>query len=172
MRHCLNVNRLEIVMADDTNAFVTFVNGDTHLTHFENQWFIVLWNCAFNEDITSSDCCSNHERSRLNSILNNCMIGPVKFRNALNTDLFSSSADNFSPHLVQDVCQINDFRFPGGILNHRAALCQSCCHHNILGSTDTWEVQINLSTMQSLGSICLNIAIMLLNRCTQCFKAL
>ena len=67
---------------------------------------------------------------------------------ALNLDGVGAGTADVGAHGVQEVGQIHDVGFLGGVLNDGVAVCQSCGHHDVHGGTHGNHIQIDIGTVQ------------------------
>ena len=85
---------------------------------------------------------------RFDLIRNNGIKTAVQLLNAVYPDDAGTCAAHVAPHGVEEVGQVYDMGFPGGIFDDGPAFSQNRSQHDIHGGTDADHIQINICTMQ------------------------
>ena len=89
---------------------------------------------------------------------------------AFDTDHIRSRAPDTSPHLVQIVGQVDDFRLFRRIFQRSGPFRQAGCHHDIFRRAHAGEIQINIRSLEPVGRIGFHKAVILGNFRAQRFK--
>ena len=76
----------------------------------------------------------------------------MKFVNTFNDNNIRTSSSNVCSHIIQKCCYINDFRLTSRIFNNGAPFCFYCCKHGVNGSSDTYCIHVNTSSMKPLAT--------------------
>ena len=84
-------------------------------------------------------------------------------RDALDDNRGRSGAAHPGSHSIEHIGKVLDLRFTGGVFNHRFAFGRNRAHHGIFRSSDTWKIECDIGAVQTVGSGCLDIAVV-------CFK--
>ena len=71
----------------------------------------------------------------LNTVWNNLMETSIKMIHTINRNHIRTNTANLCAHFIKQGCDIDNFRFLGGILNNRTALRINGSHHDIDCST-------------------------------------
>ena len=83
----------------------------------------------------------------------------MQFFHALDGHDGRTRADNLGAHLVEHVGEIDDLGLAGGIVDNCGTLRAHGCHDEVLGRTDTGELERDGGTAQTLGRISVDVAV-------------
>ena len=117
--------------------------------------------------------CSQHESSCFNAVRYYSVFRSSQLVHTLNPYGVGSCTFYLCPHLVEEVGQVNDFRFLRSIFKVCGTLCQNCCHHDVFCGSHAGEVKIDGIPDESLtacGSF--NVIVLICDYSTQCFQPL
>ena len=106
-------------------------------------------------DALACNSSSNKEGSCLDAVGNDSVIGSVELFYPLDFDALGSGSGNPSTHGDKEIGEIDDFGFLCGSLDHRCALSEDCCHHDIAGSKDSRSVAPAKIDSGALEVLCL-----------------
>ena len=91
---------------------------------------------------------------------------------ALDGEGARAAALNFCAHACEEVDEVIDFGFEGGVLQDAYAFGEGCRHEDVDGRTDAgnWEVEVASGEATFAGGF--HIAVRDVNLCAECFEAL
>ena len=95
-----------------------------------------LGSTRFDRDSLSADRARHQERARFDPIRNDVMLCAVQFFHAFDDHAPRARAFDLRAHLVQEIRQIDDFRFGGRAFDHGDAFGQHRGHHDVVGAED------------------------------------
>ena len=89
---------------------------------------------AFDRDAFAANRARHQKRARFDPVRNDVVLGAVQFRHAFDDQAPRAGAFDFRAHLVQKICQIDNFRFLRRAFDHGRAFGQHRRHHHIVGA--------------------------------------
>ena len=146
-------------------------NPGTSLSQFRREGTQMFGDAAGNVERTTSHQAGDDEGSGLNAVGDDFVVCAVEFGNTLHTNGAGSRAFQLGTHFDQKVGQIDNFRFPRGILNHSLATSQRGGHQNIFGAGDGNAVKHDVCAAQAIGGGGFDVAVVLRDDGTQTFEA-
>ena len=93
-----------------------------------------------------------HERSGLDSVRDDPVLGSSEARHTLNSNRVGPGAFDFCPHLVEHIRQVFHFRFTGCVFQHRLTLGQGSRHQQVFGSRHADRIEMEMRALQTLGA--------------------
>ena len=114
-----------------------------HFFNLSNEAFDVFENDVIDADPLASCHSSRNIGPGFNPVRNNGVGTAMQMLHALNPDDASPGTANLSPHLVEEVNDINNFWFAGGILNNGLALGLHGCQDTVNGCPNTDHVHVD-----------------------------
>ena len=89
---------------------------------------------TFDRHTFPADRASDEERAGLDSIGNDVVFGAMQLGHAFNDQTPRASTLDLRAHLVEEIGEIDDFRFGGGAFDHRGAFGENGRHQDVIGS--------------------------------------
>src|SRR5690606_10413670 len=77
---------------------------------------------------------------------------------AVDDDRVSAGAGDFCTHRIQEVRQVDDFRFARRVFQHASAICQRSGHHDVFSTGNADDIEEEVRTAQATGR-CLGLDI-------------
>ena len=88
---------------------------------------------TFDRHTFPADRASDEERAGLDSIGNDVVFGAMQLGHAFDDQTSRASALDLRAHLVEEIGEIDDFRFGGGAFDHRGAFGENGRHEDVIG---------------------------------------
>jgi len=164
VRHCFYIDRLKLLRSPYSHPVVSNLQTHSGLAQFSEKGLQVLWNYVGDHNFSAGDGRGHNMGARLNPVWNNrvlCrpeifLLDPFNL-NGVHTGPFDPAAD-----AVDEILQVDDFRFLGRIPDDGHPAGQDGGHHDILGRAYAGHIQVNLRAGEPLGRSC-NIAVLFRN---------
>ncbi len=100
-------------------------------------------------DLAAGHCRSNEIGTRLDAIRNHRVVCAAQAGNPLDPDGTGSGAADAGAHRIQEIREIDDLRFAGGILQQGFALGERCRHHQVLGARNRHGIEHDMGAAQA-----------------------
>ena len=136
MRHGLDVGTHQRTVYPYPNTVVKFLDIDTDLPHFAGDRLQMLRNDIGHQHVALGGSGSDHKCARFDLIRNDGIHCTVQPFYAADLDDIGTCTHDLCTHRVQEVCQIDDVRFLGGVFNDSQTLGTDCCQHGIHRGTN------------------------------------
>ena len=83
-------------------------------------------------------------------------------RNAFDDDCGRAGATHPGPHGVEHIGKVFNLGFASSVFNHRFAFGRDRAHHGVFRSSDAWKIERDIGAVQTVGSGCLDVAVICL----------
>ncbi len=108
----------------------------------------------FGDDIGQTDLAANRahrgqQGPRLDAVGDHRVFSSAKASDTIHADVAGARAADAAAQGIEEVLQIDDLRFLGGIADERGPLSEGRRHHQVLGGADAREVQVDLPSPQA-----------------------
>ena len=120
--------------------------------------------------ISPGSCCCEHECSCFNLIRDHRIFCAVETLYTTDLDHVCTCSSDVGSHAVQEVCNVYNVRLFRNIFQNGKSFCHSCCHHNIDGCSNTYNVKINMFSNKTV-CFCNNLAMFDIYICTKCTES-
>ena len=124
---------------------------DPGILHLEGQRIQMFQLHPVDPDITTGHGGSDHEGARFDTVRHDLIIGCGKLVDTLDTDGIGPGPLDLGTHPVQVQTQVDDLGFTGGIFEDRLPLGGGCRHHQVLGTADSRNIEIDPRTLKTLA---------------------
>ena len=101
----------------------------------------------------------NDKGTGLDAVTHHAMGNGMQLLHALDGHDGCARTDNLGTHLVEHVGEIDDLGLAGGIIDNRGTLRAHGGHDEVLGRTDTGELERDSGTVQALGRVGVDVAV-------------
>ena len=172
IRQRLDVHSLGAPVTDHADAVDVFLDGDACLLQLGDDRLQMLADGILDVHIPLGHGGCHHVGACLDAVRDNGIVLAGQALDALNLDYVGTGTPHSGTHHIQVVCQVDNLRLLGRVLNDSSALCHGGCHHDVFGCSHAWEVKVNPRPLQPLRRGGFNVAVADVNPCPQCFKAL
>ena len=156
----LDVGRDQFVqVAAHAQAVDFVVDGRAAFHELRDDGTDVIRHAVLDQNVASGDRRGDHERSGLDAVRDDRVAGAVQRIDTFDADRIGAGAFDLSPHLVEEVREIDDLGLLRRIFNDGRAPRQRGGHHDVFRSPDTGEVQIDQRAFQTAAGQCFHDAV-------------
>ena len=155
------VNRIQVLWCRNTYGRVAhgiscgkFFDNDTDSTQCFDDRGQVAEADPFHHDVSASDRSGHHQCGCFNPIRDHCVFGSVQTLDALDVDERRAQTGDLCSHGIQEMAQVDDFRFAGGRFNGGLAFGQRSGRHDVARTgcrTAERSAQVHATAAQTLG---------------------
>ena len=129
-------------------------------------------NDACDLDAAACDGGGAEERACFNAVRDGDTCTRAEGFDALDGEGARTAALNFSAHAGEEVDEVIDFGFEGGILQDAHALGKCCCHQDVDCCTDARNREVEVSAGEAAFASGFDVTVRDGNLCTECFETL
>src|SRR5204863_319476 len=106
----------------------------------------VIRPCVIDADVSCGDGAGNKISARLYPIWKYFIRGAPEPLHALDPDSVRAGSPDPRAHGIQEIREIDDFRFTGGVLDDRFSSGESRGHHKVLSARDGYCIEHEVRT--------------------------
>ena len=111
----------------------------------------------------ATHCRHADERTYLNHIRQDAMLGTMQFINTHDGEQVAGDAADLSTHRIEQMAELLDIWFASCIINGGSALCQYRCHDDIGGTGNRSLIEQHIAALQLLCLYLINITLIIVN---------
>ena len=111
----------------------------------------------------TTHCRHADERTYLNHIRQDAMLGTMQFINTHDGEQVAGDAADLSAHRIEQMAELLDIWFASCIINGGSALCQYRCHDDIGGTGNRSLIEQHIAALQLLCLYLINITLIIVN---------
>ena len=143
IRQGFDINRTNFFRTVNSHSVSHFIhlNCRTAFYDFVQHRTQMVGNTVGYTNGTSGNSAGKEIAPSFNAVRNDGMVRPMQMLNTGNTNHSGTCTTYIGPHRIEEVCQVNNFRFFRCVFNHRHTFCKACCHHQVFGCPNTRHAQ-------------------------------
>ena len=140
MGHSLDVGAHQRAVYPDTDAVIELLDVHADLPHFTGDRFQMLGDNIGDQHVATGRSGGDHKGAGLDLVGDDGVNSAVKLLYAANLDDIGAGAHDVSAHGVQEVCQIYNVRFLGGVFDHRQPSGTNRSQHGVHGCANGYHI--------------------------------
>ena len=169
IRKRLDIHGNEPLTTTDSHAVLKALDLNAHLGHFcKRDIEMHRVETGNGHTLVGAKSTGNDEGTSLNAVANRHMVGRVELLHAFNAHNMRTGINNLCAHVIEHVCQIDNLRLTGSVLNDGRALCLDGTHHDVLCGTYAGKIERDNGTMQASRAVGTDIAMVVVDLHAKC----